>query len=638
MISAVIRIFIETLSGNLERIGRHFLLAGLVLFLVIASLNHSKATHLRAGEIIVRRDNCSSLTFTITVIVYMDKESSVKFGEGTLRLGDGSDPDGDEKVGFKLPEIDPVYRPDLGGLITTASFTYQHTYGAPGRYIISYFEHNRNADILNIANSVSNPFFIEAEINIDPFLGCNNSPVMLIPPIDKACTGVAFFHNPGAYDPDGDSLSFELVIPKKDVGTPVDNYRNPTSPEFFVKSDYLNEDKTGPPEISIDPVTGLFKWDAPGDDENSQGREYNVAFIIKEWRKKGDTWFQMGYVVRDMQILVEDCDNERPELVVPNDTCVVAGTLIDEKIFGLDPDNHLVKIEAFSQVFHISNPASYYPADGRLQSTLAPTDTANVRFNWQTDCSHVRDQPYQVVFKITDYPELGPKLTNFETWNITVVAPPPQWVDAQLDFPNKGVNLTWDEYTCQNAESIQVWRRVDSYNYVAGDCETGMPDYLGYELVDEVYPDTFNYFDDNHGAGLNVGAAYCYRLVASFSPAVGGGIGTESIISDEICLEPVIADAPVVTHVTVDTTDVQNGAVTISWRPPFDLDQALFGTDYHYEIQRGEGLAAVDFIKVGQTADTTFHDRGFNTEYHSYSYRIILYSNDASVAGPTDPI
>ena len=55
-----------------------------------------------------------------------------------------------------------------------------------------------------------------------------------------------------------------------------------------------------------------------------------------------------------MQILVEDCDNERPDLILPPDTCVVAGTILDETILGIDPDNDNVKIEAFSEIFNPS--------------------------------------------------------------------------------------------------------------------------------------------------------------------------------------------------------------------------------------------------------------------------------------------
>ena len=58
-------------------------------------------------------------------------------------------------------------------------------------------------------------------------------------------------------------------------------------------------------------MNGNLVWDAP-----KFAGEYNVAFIVEEWRFSELTgrYEQLGYVTRDMQIIVEDCDNERPEL------------------------------------------------------------------------------------------------------------------------------------------------------------------------------------------------------------------------------------------------------------------------------------------------------------------------------------
>ncbi len=616
-----------------------FKIAGLsiAIFIMVSFFGGEvNATHLRAGQLIVERVNCQGLTFRISFVIYKDTGSTIEVGGGTLRFGDGSDPDNDGEKGYVVPtesSNDPsMSTTNLGNELAVVRYSITHTYGAPGRYVISYFEMNRNFGILNIQDSGNTSFYIEAEINIDPFFGCDNSPIMLIPPVDEACTGVAFVHNPGAYDPDGDSLSFELVVPKMDRGADVVNYRSPIAPEFYVNFDYLNEDKTDEPSFSINPYTGELYWDAPGDKLNEYGgREYNVAFKVTEWRKIQGRWYRLGYVIRDMQIIVRECDNDRPDLIVPDDICVEAGTLIDESIIGIDPNNDDVKIEAFSQVFFLnSNSATIDPSDGRWQ----PINSASVNFLWQTDCFHVRDQPYQVVFKITDDPVDGPKLVNFATWNITVIAPKPEWVNAQADFAKKEATLEWEQYDCFNAQAIQIWRRVDSYNYVPGECETGMPDFLGYELIDQVSPLETTYIDNNKGNGLNVAAGYCYRLVAVFGQPSGG----ESIISSEICLDPMIADAPVMTHVTVDKTDKVAGEVTVSWKPPFDIDKVKFGTDYRYEVQQGLGLISNTFKNVGTTADTTFTVTALNTEDNAHVFRVVLYSNDATVVGPTDPI
>jgi hypothetical protein len=151
-------------------------------------------------------------------------------------------------------------------------------------------------------------------------------------------------HNPGAFDPDGDRLSYEMVVPYSDRRTEVINYKDPNNAKFYNNYNNANEAGTGPPTFSIDANTGTITWDAPG----AIG-EYNIAFHVIEWRFKNGQWVQLGYVRRDMQILVDDCDNERPDLILPPDTCVVAGTILDETIFGIDPDNDDVKIEAYSR-------------------------------------------------------------------------------------------------------------------------------------------------------------------------------------------------------------------------------------------------------------------------------------------------
>src|SRR5205085_8776447 len=120
--------------------------------------------------------------------------------------------------------------------------------------------------------------------------------------------------------------------------------------------------------------------------------EYNIAFVIKEWRKINGIWLLLGYVERDMQIVVDDCDNQRPELIMPEDICVEAGDEIIQDIFAFDPDSDPVKIEAFSEVF-IVNPSPAFilqdgvqrPANGEvayLPST--PSAPARIVFRWKT--------------------------------------------------------------------------------------------------------------------------------------------------------------------------------------------------------------------------------------------------------------
>jgi hypothetical protein len=594
------------------------LLAGIALMLMSIQ---SYGTHLRAGEIIVERVGCVGLTFRITVRVYTDTESGINFGgiEDWLNFGDGEE--------MLVPEKPSTPRPDLGPNVGYAEFRIEHTYPGNGSYVISYREPMRNQFVVNMDGSVNTRFYIETKIILDSYMGCNRMPQLLIAPIDGACTGAKWSHNAGAYDPDQrDSLSYELAIPFREVNTPVFNYRDPNTPEFYV--DYLNEEGDGPPTFSIDPIYGTVTWDAAG-----MAGEYNIAFLVHEWRKVDGVWRRTGHVRRDMQIIVEECDNERPDLIVPADICVEAGTTLDATIFGTDADGDPVRIEAFSEIFHFApaqSPATYTPNNGVFVPSVPP---AELKFQWKTTCEHVRESPYQVVFKITDNSP-GPNLTTYKTWTIRVVGPAPQWEDAQVNLATRTANLEWDSYACQNAATMQVWRRVDSFAFTPDSCQTGIPAHLGYQLIASLPVKDANnvpvttYADNNNGLGLAAGAEYCYRLVALYPVPRRG----ESYVSQEICLPPILADAPVITNVSVTRTSTSDGRIYVRWTKPFEIDRTQFPGPYQYEVYRGNGFAGVaNAIKVnsGMLAenDTVFTDAGMNTQDNVYNYRIVLYSN-----------
>lgn len=601
------------------------------IFLLVGIVNSSFATHLRAGEITVRRENCSSLTFIITVTVYTDTQSPVKFGgpqaDGldVLDFGDGSER-------FIIPETPNTIRNDLGANIGIASYTVVHTYRGAGRYTISYREPNRNNGVLNMINSVDTRFYIETEIRIDGIVGCNNTPILLIAPVDRGCVGVAFQHNPGAYDPDGDSLSYELVVPFQDRSTTVNGYRGPNDRSFYV-GDYnaSNEQKNGPPAFKINQVTGTITWDAPG----TQG-EYNIAFVVIEWRRiklpgtDRFEWLKLGFVRRDMQIIIEDCKNERPDLIIPKDTCVVAGTTLKAIILGLDPDKDNVKIEAFSEIFgetFISRATVNPPSPGiSLPTSPKP---AELKFEWKTVCDHVKDQQYQIVFKVIDSGR--PNLVTFKTWFVKVVGPAPDIKTADVNLAKRHVNVTWTKYECENASAVQIWRKVDATAFTPSNCETGIPPSLGFVKIGEVDATVTSFKDTNNGKGLSVGAKYCYRLVAVYPLPRGG----ESYVSKEICIDPILASAPIVTHVTVQKTDEANGQLRISWRRPFEIDKVQFPPPYKFKVWRSEtftGAKPFTAAHSGIIDDTTFVDDGINTKDKTFSYLIELHSKTKEVS------
>jgi CHU_C Type IX secretion signal domain len=593
----------------MKHLKKYLKISGWVAFFLIGFVHHSFATHLRAGEITVKRLGCNGLKFRIYITAYTNTGSQVRYEDGTLNFGDG--------VSIQRDRIENT---DLGNGIGRVMDSTDHNFPGAGRYVITYKERNRNAGILNISNSVNTQFFLETVIVIDPFIGCDNSPRLLVPPIDKGCTGGAWFHNPGAYDPDGDSLSYEFVVPKQDKNIPVGNYRDPNVQEFYdrigLNYSTANEMKKGPPTFSINPITGTIIWDAPG----APG-EYNIAFRVIQWRKVGSTFKQIGYVTRDMQIIIEDCKNKRPDLKVPDPLCVSPDTTINATIFGYDDDlTDKLKLEAFSEVFSLNpSPATYSPKPPIFQ-TARP---ATLAFSWNVICSHVKDQPYQVVFKVSDQPPaVGsssvPSLVKFDTWKITVVGPKPKWNTATPNNAARSVTLNWKNYFCAtNAISMEVWRRVDSNKSTPGPCITGMPDSYGYTKIKTLPIGTTTYVDP----ALEPGAQYCYRLVAIF-PAPKGG---KSRVSDEICVPPFIADRAIITKVSIEKTDDKLGQIKIEWEPPFDLVPV---TGFNYKLFRAEGFTGKNKLVAvfpNTTALRSILDDGLNTRDVIYNYRVVTF-------------
>ena len=229
------------------------------VFILTGSFFFSKsswATHVRAADIKVEPACSNPLTFTITVIAYLNTQSNTRFGTNSeVSFGDGTS--------AKIPITQATIRPELGTNIAIATFTISHTYSAYGTYTIAYVERDRSSGILNIANSHDVPYTTFVTHTIDPKISCNHYPELIVPPLDRACFGVTFFHTPGAFDVDGDSLSYQLTTPKSSP-TAFAEYTSPISSKFYANVNQGNEEHTGPPTFLIHPLSGLLTWDAPG--------------------------------------------------------------------------------------------------------------------------------------------------------------------------------------------------------------------------------------------------------------------------------------------------------------------------------------------------------------------------------------
>ncbi len=555
--------------------------------------NFSYATHIRGGEITVERLDCKGLTYRITLTGWVDL-SNIVFGGGQLDFGDGS-------ITIN-PRVDMVLveESNIGNGFGIVRFQIEHTFPSNNDYTISYLEHNRNAGIVNMDNSVETTFYIETWILVDDFQCCNDTPILLIPPLDNACSGVAFFHNPGAWDADGDSLSYEITIPKQDQNNEVNNYRFPN--EFGEGT----ETGESPPLFGIHPETGDVTWDAP----DIVG-EYSIAFVVKEWRTINNQTVLLSTVARDMQIIVQSCYNNRPVIDGTETTCVEAGTMIQKTVLANDPDGDNIQMEAFGGPVEM----------GATFNQVYEGDSSRVKgiFEWQPDCFQISQHAVQVNFKASELAN-DPNLASFSPWQLKVMPPAPKGLITTI-LPGRTIRLDWESYFCANAESIQIWRRIDSYQF-SQECTTGIPDYAGYEIIEEVPATQNSFIDDNTGRFLDFGASYCYRLLAVYPECEGG----ESLASDEVC-GIIQAEAPVITNVTVEKTGTTNGIIKVVWRRPFEINEGSFPPPYFYDLYRVDSIDGTNFSMIVADLteiDTMYSDNSINTVDLGYTYYVSL--------------
>lgn len=591
----------------------------------------SQATHVRAGEITTRRLPGASLTYEITLTVYYDEQNGQQAAndanEYSFCFGDGT-----------TASVKRFNRTYINGRTSSVNvYKTVHTYPGPGAYTIGVQIPNRNKGTKNLppaANSEQIIFYVSTTILINAALLVNSTPVMLNPPLDSGRVGQKFCHNPAAYDADGDSLAYRLYRPQEGIPNScrsrlISVYQDPTT---FSRS----SESGGTPTFSINPQTGELCWDAPGEEG-----QFNFAFIVEEWRNG----VQIGEIIRDMQIIVVDQPNRRPQ-IQGAELCVEAGTLIQQPIRATDPDGQRVYITAFGGPFNIGNDGQPLPADLRLPPEYAKltgggTQTApvaqptNALFTWQTNCNQVRNEPYDITLKVNDVPPRGTtSLVSFATLRIRIIAPAVRNLTARpvVSAAGRAIQLNWSAYACgritaTDTTQLIIYRKEGCTPFTPTACVTGLPASLGYREVARV-PYTATSFVDT--TALRRGVSYSYRIV-SRNPGFGSNGGL-SIASTEACLElPLLA--PVLTQVTVDSTSEQRGQITVRWTRPLGLQPGDLGAPYQYRLQRATGLTGTDFTTVATinttlqagVVDTVYVDRGLNTTANPYRYRLEFY-------------
>jgi gliding motility-associated-like protein len=537
------------------------------------------ATHNRAGEITYVQ--LSDLTYQITITTFTYTLSYADRQQLEVNWGDNTTSIAERKSILYLPNY---YKRNI--------YIVNHTYPGPGVYRIVVQDPNRNAGVLNIPNSVNVVFSIATTLIVNTSIGRNNTPVLLNPPYDKAARGYVFIHNPGAYDSDGDSLSYALTVCTREDGKPIEGYTLPPATNF----------------IKVDSVSGDLIWNTPADTG-----KYNVAMLIQEWRygKK------IGMVERDMQIEVYDTKNKPPVNGPVKDLCVEAGNTVSLLVTATDENEDYIHLKATSGIFSLSDcPAGFTKVD-------SIKGFASSRLLWVPCHETVRSQPYDILIKSDDSSnEL--KLSDIDNFRIKVLGPSPKLNEALPE--GKFVRLKWTVYGTDVISGFNIYRKEGASSFKTDSCTTGIPSSTGFVKIGYIEgSSTTSYVDTDNGQGLQYGKEYAYRIVAVYPN------GTESKASNELS-SSLVSGIPVIINISVRSTSVTNGSIYVRWVKPDRLDTIPANGPYEYIIYRAEGITGTNYqqvrsIQTSTLNETVFIDTLINTRKDGYIYKIELYNN-----------
>lgn len=538
-----------------------------LLFLCLSGTGSSLyATHQKAAEIIV--EYVSGYTYRAKLYTYTFTQSPADRPEIEILWGDGT-----SEILQRTGEV------EIGNDTKWNYYEGLHTYSGPGVYVLSMEDPNRNSGVVNVPNSVMTPIFVSTTLTISPWLGAgNNSPVATRPPVaDNACLGQPYVHNPDAYDPDGDIITYKLVPCRGEGGNEIPAYIYPYATDTFY----------------MDPYSGNLVWDAPA----AQG-EYNVSFLMEEWRND----MKIGEVTRDMQIIVRACDNTPPRLVVPEDLCVEAGERLYFEVTVLDADGDMLSLEFGGEL----------EFGGRrvgLQLLYGTVDTAIYGFYWQTDLKDSRENPYTLYFRAEDNGD--PHLSMTETVSVKVMAPAVEFTEAEVEY--EGISLHWHPAASPHATSYALYRKeVEAGEVPYDSCQTGLADSNYFFLAEIPVADTA-YRD----VRVEEGRRYCYRIFSVFPDA-----------SESRPSEPLYLDtrnfAPLITQISVEKTDVLQGVNRVCWVAPCDTGEAGFGKGL-YHLYRGSVPDSMVLVaELPFDSAVCYMDSSLSTSLIRYFYRVSL--------------
>ncbi len=375
----------------------------LLLCVVLFPFTAAKASHIVGGEMTY---NClGNNQYEILLTIFRDCENGNPgaYFDDPAHIGVFSGSTGaylfttdvflphDDTLDLTLSNPCYVIPPDV--CIHTTTYRRQLTLPfRVGGYHLAYQRCCRNSIIVNIVDPTNTGATYDVQISEAALLTCNSSPRFREWPPFYICGNTPIIYDNSAFDPDGDSIVYELCSPFKGGGPSLGGAApNPPSSPPYTPITWqfpynVNNMLGGAVPFAIDPVTGMLSGTSPN------VGTFVVGICAKEYRNG----VLIGMTKRDFQYTVGTCNKAvLAQFVASPPPCNSSLSLLH--LNASTPGNSLFEWDFGdnSPTIVATNPVHTYPDTGTYTIRLIAgagqpcSDTTYKQINIQLDGADV---------------------------------------------------------------------------------------------------------------------------------------------------------------------------------------------------------------------------------------------------------
>jgi gliding motility-associated-like protein len=312
----------------------------LILLIALSGISQVQASHISGGEILYECTGNPN-EYLITVNLFRDCDGITMDGTipiavnsscGALPnlIGQLQNPGGTEisqlcAAQLPLSQCSGGTWPGMQVYVYTALVTLSPQCDF---YTFSWSTCCRNVTV-NVPGSNGDGVYLDATLNNLDF-PCNNSPVFNAQPIPYVCINQLINYSFGVSDAEGDSLIYSMMTGRENVGLNL----------LYGGGYTANVPISG---LTLDPQTGFITFTA------TQVGNYIVVVKIDQYDRA--TGLLIGYVMRDIQVVVINCSNTPPD---PSSGQIVSltGTAVNPAPYVLE----MCPLDSFCMTLMMTDP------------------------------------------------------------------------------------------------------------------------------------------------------------------------------------------------------------------------------------------------------------------------------------------